>query len=118
MADIFSKKERSAIMSKVRSGNTKVELKAKQLLKGRGLRYQPKIFGKPDFGSKKLKIAVFIDGCFWHKCPKHFRMPVSNSRYWRLKIDRNLKRAKEVNKKLKEKGWKVVRVWEHKVNKS
>lgn len=118
MTDSFSKEDRSKIMSKIKSKNTKLEIKSKQLLKGNGLRYQPKIFGKPDFGSKKLKIAIFIDSCFWHKCPKHFRMPETNYPYWRLKINKNLERAKEVNKKLKKEGWKVVRIWEHDINKN
>ena len=118
MTDSFSKEERSKIMSKIKGRNTHLEIKSKRLLRGSKLRYQPKIFGKPDFGSKKLKIAVFIDSCFWHKCPKHFRMPQSNFHYWNLKISRNLKRAKEVNKKLKKEGWKIIRIWEHDINKN
>jgi DNA mismatch endonuclease (patch repair protein) len=118
MSDTFSKEVRSKIMSKVRSNNTKLELLFKEKLKGLCLRYQPKMYGKPDFALKKLKLAIFIDSCFWHKCPSHFREPKSNQLYWKPKIDRNVERAKEVNKKLRNNGWKVIRFWEHEINKN
>src|SRR3989344_1680527 len=118
MPDTFSKKKRSQIMSKVKSKETKIELSFKELLVGYRFSYQPKIIGKPDFALKKLKIAIFIDSCFWHKCPKHFRGPNSNKSYWKPKIDSNVKRAKEVNKLLKKEGWKVIRVWEHDIKKN
>lgn len=105
-------------MSKIKSKNTKIELQFKKLIRGLKFVYQPKIFGKPDFASKKLKIAIFIDSCFWHKCPRHFRMPSSNKSYWKSKMNRNLKRANEVNKKLKKEGWKVIRIWEHNIKES
>tara|TARA_Y100000310_G_scaffold266455_1_gene277951 strand:+ start:2213 stop:2632 length:420 start_codon:yes stop_codon:yes gene_type:complete len=118
MPDTFSKKKRSQIMSKVKSRETKLELHFKKLLAGLRLRYQPKIIGRPDFASKKLKIAIFIDSCFWHKCPKHFRQPHSNKSYWKPKINRNVERAKEVNKQLKKDNWKVIRFWEHELMKN
>ena len=105
-------------MSKVRCKETKLELSFKKSLTGYRFRYQPKIFGKPDFALKKLKIAIFIDSCFWHKCPKHFRKPNSNISYWKPKIKRNVERAKEVNKILRKDGWKVIRFWEHDINKN
>lgn len=105
-------------MSKIRSKETKLEFCFIGLLNGLYFRYQPKITGKPDFASKKLKIAIFIDSCFWHKCPKHFRKPNSNTSYWRPKINRNVERAKEVNKQLRKDGWKVIRFWEHDILKS
>ena len=104
-------------MSQVKSRETKLELHFRKMMKGLRFRYQPKIFGKPDFASKKLKIAIFIDSCFWHKCRKHFRQPTSNSSYWKPKITRNVERAKEVNALLKKDGWKVVRFWEHDISK-
>ncbi|MBS3092638.1 very short patch repair endonuclease [Candidatus Pacearchaeota archaeon] len=113
MPDTFSKKKRSQIMSKIKGRNTSLELNFKKLIRGLKLEYQPKIFGNPDFTSKKLKIAIFIDSCFWHKCPKHFRKPTANSIYWTQKINRNVERAKEVNNYLKKQDWKVVRLWEH-----
>ncbi|KKR78012.1 MAG: mismatch endonuclease Vsr protein [Candidatus Nomurabacteria bacterium GW2011_GWA2_40_9] len=113
MPDTFSKKKRSQIMSKVKSKETNLELCFRKLLIGYRFRYQPKVFGKPDFALKKLKIAIFIDSCFWHKCPKHFRKPNSNISYWKPKINRNVERAKEVNKQFKKDGWIVFRFWEH-----
>lgn len=118
MPDIFSKKKRSQIMSKIRSRETKLEFQFKKLMKDYKFKYQPKIFGKPDFASKKLKIAVFIDSCFWHKCLRHFRKPKTNNAYWTPKINRNVERAKEVNVFLKKQGWKVLRFWEHEINKN
>lgn len=103
-------------MSSIRSRETKIELNFKELIKGFKFRYQPKIFGKPDFASKRLKTVIFIDSCFWHKCHKHFRKPATNNSYWTSKINRNVERAKEVNKYLKDKGWKIIRFWEHDIN--
>ena len=105
-------------MSKIRNKETNLELNFKELMKGLKFRYQPKVFGKPDFASKKLKIAVFVDSCFWHKCPKHYRQPSSNKKYWIPKINRNVNRDKEVNAALKKRGWKVLRFWEHDIRKS
>ena len=118
MPDTFSKKKRSQIMFKIKSKNTRLEISFKELIKGLRFRYQPKIFGKPDFASKKLKIAIFIDSCFWHKCPKHFRKPNSNKAYWIPKINRNVERTREVNKQFKKMGWMVLRFWEHEIKKN
>lgn len=118
MPDVFSKKKRSQIMSKIRSKETKLEINFKNLISGFKFRYQQNIFGKPDFASKKLRIAIFVDSCFWHKCPQHFRKPKTNNSYWKLKIDRNVERAKEVNVFLKRNGWKILRLWEHEIKKN
>jgi len=118
MPDVFSKIKRSQIMSKIKSKNTKLEIKFKKLIRGLRFRYQPKIFGKPDFAHKKLKIVVFIDSCFWHKCPKHFRKPKANALYWIKKANSNVKRAQEVNNNLKRQGWGVIRLWEHDIDKA
>jgi DNA mismatch endonuclease (patch repair protein) len=61
----------------------------------------------------RAKVAVFIDGCFWHRCPLHYRQPSSNVEYWVGKVDRNVRRDEEVNAMLLKAGWTVVRVWEH-----
>lgn len=111
--DVFTKKQRSRIMSKIRSKGTKAERQLKRMLKGKYLRANPKIFGSPDLGNKTRKIAVFMDGCFWHKCPVHYRPPKSNKKYWIPKIARNAERDREITKRLKKDGWKVVRIWEH-----
>lgn len=104
-------------MSRVKSsGNKSTEAAFITLMKERGItgwrRHLP-IFGKPDFVFRKTRIAVFIDGCFWHGCPKHCRMPATNRDYWDRKIGRNLERDKKVKRELRKAGWTVVRVWEH-----
>ena len=105
-------------MSKIGSRDTGIEGDFKKLIRGLNFRYQPKIFGKPDFASEKFKIAIFIDSCFWHKCPKHFRKPTANNTYWTQKINRNVERTEEVNDYLKKHGWKVVRFWEHEIKRN
>ena len=98
-------------MSRIRSSGTKAELILKRKLKE--FVYQPKIFGRPDFVNYSKKIVVFIDGCFWHKCPEHYIQPKSNKSYWLPKLERNAVRALEINKAYRTAGWKVVRIWEH-----
>jgi DNA mismatch endonuclease (patch repair protein) len=117
MADNLTKQRRSYNMSRIRSRDTKPELIIKPFMRKLGFAYQPKMYGHPDFADKKTKTVVFIDGCFWHGCPKHFIMPKSNIDYWRKKISRNALRDKKVNMLYKNKGWKVVRIWEHEITK-
>jgi DNA mismatch endonuclease (patch repair protein) len=116
--DRLSSADRSALMSKVRSrGNKSTERKFRSLLIRAGLkgwRVQPTaVTGKPDFAFVKRRVAVFIDSCFWHGCPKHCRHPKSNTKYWRMKIRSNTKRDLVVTKKLRKDGWSVLRIWEH-----
>jgi len=118
MADKFSKETRSYIMSRIRSKNTKPELIMKESLKGLYLRYQPKMLGNPDFASKKHKLVVFVDGCYWHACPMCYNEPKSNKGYWVQKIKKNVDRDRKYTKKLKKAGWKVMRFWEHQVLKA
>lgn len=115
MADRVSKEKRSEIMSKIRKTNTKPELLLKNKLKGTYFRYQPKLPGNPDFAIKSKKIVIFIDGCFWHKCPRCFRPPKSNRKYWRPKIEGNVRRDRRISKEYRLKGWKIIRIWEHQV---
>ena len=68
--------------------------------------------GKPDFTFKKEKLTVFVDGCFWHRCPKCYREPKTNTEFWRNKIKTNVKRDRKVTNELKKAGWSVVRLWE------
>ena len=98
-------------MSRIRSRNTNPELILKKKLKG--FIYHPKTFGNPDFINYKKKEVVFIDGCFWHKCPKHFIAPKSNKIYWLPKLKKNVLRDSEINLAYKNSKWKVVRIWEH-----
>jgi DNA mismatch endonuclease (patch repair protein) len=69
--------------------------------------------GSPDFVFREQRIAVFVDGCFWHGCPKHFRVPKSNVRFWKSKIEGNRSRDFRVRSDLRRLGWRVVRIWEH-----
>ena len=114
MTDVHTKEQRSYNMSMIKSSKTKPELKLKKTLKLIGFLYQPKnIIGKPDFVNKKEKIAIFIDGCFWHKCSEHYKEPSSNKKFWKEKINKNIERDRKITKKLKKDGWKVIRIWEH-----
>ena len=116
MTDNITKSQRSYVMSQIRGTRTKPELIVKEIIDGRKLRYQPKgIPERPDFANKSKKIALFIDGCFWHKCPRCYKPPKSNRKYWKAKVERNTKRDKHVNRKLKRQGWTVIRFWEHQV---
>jgi len=115
MTDVLTKKQRSYCMSRIRASKTKPELKLRKIMKIMGFSYQPKIYGRPDFANKGEKIAVFIDGCFWHKCPIHYKSPKQNKTFWKRKIDLNVKRDIKTNKNLKKAGWKVIRIPEHNI---
>jgi DNA mismatch endonuclease (patch repair protein) len=69
--------------------------------------------GKPDFTFPRHRIAIFVDGCFWHGCAKHGRVPLSNRQYWVKKIDQNKRRDRKISRDLRSKGWTVLRLWEH-----
>lgn len=71
------------------------------------------IFGTPDFVVPELRIAIFVDGCFFHGCPQHYTKPKGNTVYWSKKIKANRKRDKLVNRTLRAEGWIVMRIWEH-----
>lgn len=77
-----------------------------------GWRRGQKLTGKPDFVFRHKRVAVFVDGCFWHGCPKHLRKPNSRQDYWNVKLARNQARDKVVNRSLRKAGWTVIRVWE------
>jgi len=118
MTDVHSKKQRSYNMSKIRSKNTKPEIMLRENLKKYGVKtrnIKHKVYGNPDIVFYRKKVAVFIDGCFWHKCPKCFIEPKNNAAFWRKKLDGNVKRDKKVNRVLKKEGWKVIRFREHQI---
>jgi DNA mismatch endonuclease (patch repair protein) len=71
------------------------------------------LFGKPDFVFPKLRLAVFVDGCFWHRCPRHAVKPKQNAAFWRRKISANKARDRLVSRTLRRQGWSVLRIWEH-----
>ena len=77
----------------------------------------PEIGGKPDILIKDLNVLIFLDGCFWHKCPQCFQEPETNKDFWLTKIEKNVKKDGEVTNKLKKEGWEVMRIWEHEVKK-
>ncbi len=116
--DMFSKKKRSEIMSKIRSRDTKIEIVFRKALWNKGFRYSKnsaKYFGKPDLVLKKYKTVIFIDSCFWHNCPRHGYLPKSNLKYWKKKIEQNKQRDKTVNRYYKKIGWTATRIWEHEI---
>ncbi len=100
-----------------RSKDTKPELLLRSAIHKRGFRYRLHydIQGKPDIVFPSKRVAVFVDGCFWHRCPKCYKEPKTNTNYWRKKISRNQQRAKSVNRQLKRDDWTVMRVWEHEI---
>jgi DNA mismatch endonuclease (patch repair protein) len=75
------------------------------------------ILGKPDFVFKAAELLVFVDGCYWHGCPKCYRAPGSNQEFWSEKVARNIRRDRFVVKQLKKDGWRILRVWEHEMKK-
>ena len=116
MTDVLTKKQRSYCMSRIRGKNTQPESLLRQAISSagiRGYRLHYKLLGKPDIVFPKRKISVFIDGCFWHKCPLCFKKPKSNKEYWLPKLERNRIRDKEIEIAYKTAGWNVVRIWEH-----
>jgi DNA mismatch endonuclease, patch repair protein len=120
MADIFSQKKRSEIMSKVKSKDSKIETEFRKKIWRAGFRYSKntsKYFGKPDLALVKYKTVIFIDSCFWHGCKKHGSMPQTRISFWKTKIERNKQRDKEVNRHYKKIGWKAIRIWEHSLKK-
>ena len=78
-----------------------------------GWRRNRSLFGKPDFLFPKLRVAVFVDGCFWHLCPKHSSIPANNRGYWKKKLSANRARDRLVTRTLRGQGWRVLRIWEH-----
>ncbi len=120
MSDIWSKEKRSEVMSLIRSrGNKATELRLIEIFREYGItgwrRNQP-LFGKPDFTFRRERVVVFVDGCFWHGCPKCYKRPSSNRKFWDTKIANNRKRDRLVNRELRGSGWRVVRVWQHQLD--
>jgi len=121
-SDCFTKKKRSEVMSLIRGkGNEKTEMRLARLMRASGIkgwrRHLP-VLGRPDFAFRKQKAAVFVDGCFWHGCPRCFRLPRQNRVFWRAKIWGNRKRDRLVTARLRRMGWTVVRIRECRLKKS
>jgi len=145
MADVFSKRKRSEVMSRIRGrGNKDTEIAMAKLLRAHGItgwrrqvevrvpirsrrreeaddsRKSPKsaslprrLRARPDFVFSKQRTVIFVDGCFWHGCPKHATWPANRATWWRRKILGNKHRDALVTRTLRRAGWRVLRVWEH-----
>ena len=120
MTDVLTQEQRKYNMSRIKGKNTGPEVKLRKLLFAhgiRGYRVHYDLSGKPDIVFVKKKLAIFIDGCFWHKCPVCFRVPETRKEFWMKKIQSNIDRDKKVNEQLKNDGWTVIRIWEHEIKK-
>lgn len=136
MADVFDTKKRSEVMSRIRGkGNKSTELALAAIFRKAGIKgwrrhfviklrlkvkrgssseTQPEVLViKPDFVFRKERVALFVDGCFWHRCPLHSKLPENNREFWEQKLARNVERDRLSNRELEKAGWQVVRVWEH-----
>jgi DNA mismatch endonuclease, patch repair protein len=131
MADVFSKSKRSDVMSRIRSrGNKDTELALAKIFRANQItgwrrhlqiRTSPRpspqsgegMKVRPDFVFPKARLAIFVDGCFWHGCPRHGTQPKGNAAFWKKKLARNAARDRTVNLELRKLGWRVVRIWEH-----
>jgi DNA mismatch endonuclease, patch repair protein len=117
MADVFSRKKRSEIMSRVKGrDNAATELFLVRTFRKNGIagwRRRAPVFGKPDFIFRKDRLAIFVDGCFWHCCPVHGTLPLTNRDFWYQKLAQNRKRDRLVDRTLRKSGWTPLRVWQH-----
>lgn len=118
--DVFSKRKRSRVMSKVRSSGSRPEIVMRKIvcnLTDLPVRFNvTNLPGKPDIAICKIKLAIFVDGCFWHGCPDHCKIPASHRSYWKEKIRSNMARDDVVTAELQDMGWVVWRYWEHALN--
>lgn len=115
--DVMTPEQRSRCMSHIRGRNTKPELLLRRALWAKGYRYRinSKLPGRPDLIFSRKRLAIFVDGCFWHGCPIHGTFPKTNSAFWKKKIQGNIERDNRVNRELERAGWEVLRFWEHEV---
>ena len=106
-------------MSTQATRDTEPEMALRRLLHAAGYRFRvdfsplPGLRRKADIVFTRRKVAVFVDGCFWHSCPEHGTLPTANRPWWKQKLARNVLRDAETNRLLQAAGWRVVRVWEH-----
>ena len=116
-SDTVSEQRRSEIMRAVKSqGNKDTELALARFFRQHqiaGWRRAYSLCGKPDFVFPKLRVVIFVDGCFWHGCPRCYRRPASNTKYWDSKVSKNRQRDRKVRVTLRRCGWRVLRIWEH-----
>jgi len=114
--DTFSREFRSALMARIRGkGNLSTELRLITIFRAAGIkgwRRHSSLIGRPDFTFPKQRTTIFVDGCFWHGCPRCQKIAKSNLDYWLPKISRNQQRDRQVSRKLRAMGWSVIRIWE------
>lgn len=118
--DIFDPQKRSEIMSGIKNRDSKIEVAFRKGLWEKGFRYRKNSknhFGKPDLAFSLKRAVIFIDSCFWHSCPVHGSIPKTRTEFWRSKLKKNRDRDVEVNNHYLSKGWTVIRIWEHDLNK-
>lgn len=107
------------VMQANRGVNTLPEIRLRKLVHQSGLRYAIDVRPERDLNRRadllfrNAKVAVFVHGCFWHGCPRHYRTPKTNVVFWQTKIDRNKARDRETKSILRKRGWKVIEIWEH-----
>jgi len=113
----MSPEQRSRCMSRIKGKDTSPELHLRKALWAKGYRYRliSALPGRPDIIFPRQKLAVFVDGCFWHGCPDHAVSPKSNQEFWFKKIKGNMERDARVNASLAAEGWRVIRIWEHEI---
>lgn len=100
-------------------GNKETEVALAKLMRRNGIkgwRRRQSLFGKPDFLFRAARLAIFVDGCFWHGCLKHSKVPRNNRPFWLKKLEGNKKRDRMVNRVLRSQGWRVLRIWEHELS--
>lgn len=116
VTDIWTKQKRSEVMSLIRGkGNASTEGRMSGLLRNHGMvgwRRHQSLPGRPDFVFRSEKVAIFVDGCFWHGCKDCYRTPKSNQEFWREKVETNMRRDRRVSRQLRAAGWSVIRVRE------
>ena len=106
---------KSEQMARVRSRDTAAEITLRRALWARGLRFRlrPRLPGTPDIAFPSSRVAILVDGCFWHGCAEHYTAPATNAVFWKEKLVRNRSRDARVDDALRREGWLPVRVWEH-----
>ena len=120
MTDVLTEDQRRYNMSRIKGKNTGPEVKLRKLLFAhgiRGYRIHYNLPGKPDIVFTRKKVAIFIDGCFWHKCPVCFKEPEVRKEFWVKKITSNIERDQKQTRLLQDDGWTVIRFWEHEIRK-
>lgn len=114
-----SSPQAKARMQRQRRGDTAPEMALRRTLHARGYRYRVDraplagLRRRADLVFPRAKVAVFVDGCFWHRCPHHATVPASNTDWWEAKLNANVARDRDTDRRLDDAGWAVVRVWEH-----